>query len=207
MSLQEKPKLGCDVDGVVIDFIGYLLPFANRLLGTRVTYDQLFSFHPAECFGVTEDEFKAVHDQFHREVYRHDDTPRFEEAFLALSRLQSKFELHFLTAAQDHLVDIRTAYLQRHFPGCEVHFTQGFSTILGEMPGRVTKFRKAVELGLLAMIDDNPHEIEEWDPSQVPLIVHPQPWNARTPEVHQHIPRLDWPGTEAYLAALVTASV
>jgi 5'(3')-deoxyribonucleotidase len=192
-------KLGCDFYGAVIDFFGYLLPFANERLGTNLRYDQFFSFDPAPCFGLSSAEFKEVHDAFHREVYQHDETPKLARAFEALERLCGEYELHFITAAQDHLVEVRTAYLERHFPGCHVHFTNGYATILGSMPNRVSKFEKAIELGVDYMIDDNPKEIEEWDSEQVPLIIFPQPWNASVLETHPHVRRWDWDTIEANL--------
>lgn len=187
-------RLGVDVDGVVIDFFGYLLPFANTRLGTDLRYEDAAFFNPGECFGVSEAEFKLLHDRFHAEVYQHDETPEIEGAFAALARLNQHYEIHFITAAQDHLVEVRTKYLTSRVPGSVVHFTNGHSSILDHKPNRVTKFEKACELGVIALIDDNPHELESWDATRVPYISFAQPWNAAVAETHPEVLRTDWDG-------------
>ncbi len=194
-----KPVAAFDVDGIFLDFMGYLLPYANAKLGTDLTYDQIIWFDPAASFDVSTAVFKRIHDDFHLEVFRHDDMPIIAGSTEALQLIQTEFELVFLTAAQEHLVEVRTELLTRTFPGSTVHFTNGHGTILDHNSKRVSKLEKALELGAVCMVDDNPHEAEAWDTDQVQLICFAQPWNASILTTHPHIPRLDWPGILALL--------
>lgn len=185
-------RIGCDVDGVVINFFEFIRPFANSRLGTNVQYDEAIHFDIARNFGVDDKVFKEVHDAFHREVYDHDLTPEIPDSFTVLNGLAEMYEIHFITAAQDFLIDTRTRYLQSKVPGSHVHFTNGHTSILGQYPDRVTKFEKARELGVLAMIDDNPHELEHWEPDIVPYISFAQPWNQSIDTSHPHVHRMGW---------------
>lgn len=184
--------LAFDCDGVVIDFAGHFLPFANGELGTSLSYEDCHCHDLARSFGVSNEAMDKVHEKWHQ-LYSHDVLQPVDEALESLELLSARYRNIIITSRRPHL----EAVTRERFTQCPqvsgVYFALGRNNPFAGGDGRLHKPDLAEQLGALAMIEDSEEEFIHWSSDKVEPICFAHPWNECLIETHPHIPRLNWP--------------
>lgn len=159
-----KPRVGLDVDGVLADLLTHCLGVASRMIGRRVTVEEVTSY-----------DFAFVPESQTRTFWREVGAPgvcknlrRYPGAVEGVKKLREVAEVYCVTShlqAGSRWVHEREFWLKKHFdiPNAKVVHTHAKYTFAGAM-----------------LIDDKPKNIEEWareHPKGTPVL-WAQPYNA-----------------------------
>ena len=174
---------GFDIDDVMVDFIGGIASFHNRVYGTNLAKQDFDTYILSRYFGTTSDEAKERVVEFY-------ESPEFENlapvdgAVEAVCALKEKGdELHIITARGSvHTKEATLRFIERYFP------TGAFSTVnftyvdVRQEPVDY-KWYVARNLGLDTMLEDS--WTNAWKCSDLGIfsMLVDQPWNQpRYPE-------------------------
>jgi uncharacterized HAD superfamily protein len=187
-----KPIIGCDIDGVIVDFSGHFLQFANRRLGLCVTYEESRSHDFALCLGVTYEEGARLLEEWEA-LYGCFALEPIEGAMESLQKLRQRYDIVAITGRRPKLEPVTREWFAKHLPWMEVRFAIGRNDRYIGTSQRPHKTQLAEKIGAICLIDDNEHEFIHWDSKSVEPICFAHPWNECLVETHPHIPRLRWP--------------
>jgi 5'(3')-deoxyribonucleotidase len=170
-ALTQKPKLGIDVDDVVVDYVRGLLEFYNHTHFDRVRYEQIKDFKLQRTFSKTPtfESVMALMAHFsHHDYFR--KLPAVPNAIPGLRQLDLKYDVHLITARDERTAEDTFGWFHSngYFPK-NIHFTKD-------------KGLKAKELGLVAHVDDAIHNLDnivQHSPDTKPILYH-RPWNAHS---------------------------
>lgn len=172
-------RIGIDFDDVLVDFVPAFLYYHNRLYGTDVSKDDVWSYHFWEVFDIPKDEML-------RRIFSFLDSPEsgamrpIVGACKGVMAIGEEHELHIITGRQDRIAPMTSRLLLRHFGGAfsGVHFANHFS-------GDASHLSKGVicdRLGIDVLIDDSPaNALESAAPGRKVLLLD-APWNGAVAE-------------------------
>lgn len=165
MSLTSIPKLieiadnqptklvvAIDIDEVIAQFLPSMAQFHNEIYGTSYTMESFHSYDFTTVWGGTMEETSTkVRDFFDSGRVLHlDPVPG---ALEALTSLQADFELHIVTARQQHAEELTKKWINRHFPNIftDIHFGNHYSND-GKSRSKAEICRS---IGSCLLVDDN----------------------------------------------------
>lgn len=188
----KKPIIGCDIDGVIVDFYSNFLRFANEHHGLSITYEESRSHDLSLCLGLPYEETLRLHNEWEK-LHGCMALQPMEGAMEHIERIRQHYEIVAITARKPELMADTKEWFAKHLPEIEIHFAIGRNNRFGGKDERLHKTRMAEIIGATCLIDDNEHEFLHWDSELVKPICFAQPWNEGLAETHPHIPRLKWP--------------
>ena len=197
----EKQKIAVDIDGVIVDFVGSFLDFCNFRLGTNHRYEECTRHNFPKVLGLDQKVAANLLSDY-EDVYDVVNAPIIEEARVALTTLDDRYQLVSITSRRPRFEKTTREFFIHHFPFIEPFFANGHSNPYSGGPDRVSKSRMAERLEALCLIEDSEDELMSWDSDSVQPICYAQPWNACIAETHPHILRATWPELTEYLMSL-----
>lgn len=166
---KSKPRLGVDVDDVVIEYVRGLLEFYNHVHFDRVQYHNIRDFDLAKSFtkASKEEQLTAMMEHFSHHDY-FTKLPSVPTAIPALRALEQKYDIHYITARHENHQDRTYEWFHKHglFPA-NVHFAKQKGLV-------------ALTLGLETHIDDAVHNLDaiaKHSPNTNTILFN-RPWNA-----------------------------
>lgn len=186
-----KPILAFDIDGVVIDFFGPFLDFANQKLGTCLRYDECRCHDLGVAFGVSVETMKRVQREYETEN-RFKSPKTIDEAISSLWLLSTQYDISIVTSRKPDLELVTQQWFERNFPPASIYFSLGRNNPYAGGNSRLHKPQVCEQIGAICMFEDNEQEFQHWDSNIVEPIIFPQPWNECLVESHPHISRLNW---------------
>lgn len=164
-----KPRIACDIDEVLVDFLGSLIAFHNDTYGTSLTPENFNSYQFHNVWGGTVEDCNRKMQLFFESPHFLEGMRPLPAALDCLQSLKEKFELHVVTARQNKLQDVTRAWIQKHYPDIfeELHFGNHYAT---EGVAR-TKASMCAEINAILLIDDSFHYAVECAQAGIPVIL------------------------------------
>ena len=173
-----KPKIGCDLDDVLMPFTEHFIPLANDFFGTSYSPNHLLTYDPVTLFGTSEPEFRQVVYEFMNK--KAPDIQPIPDAKKHILRLAKTFDIHIVTARNSAYTQHTLTWLNDHFKDVfkGVHFCNFFAVDGHNNEHPMTKSDILLKYGMEALIDDNVDNINDVNAAGLTGILYGNyPWH------------------------------
>ena len=172
-------RIGVDIDGVVLDFVGAFLGLVREHYGTLLSHEDVFCHDLGQVLGLPKDMTLELVE----ETLRAGEFSPISGAPEALqSLIHQGHEITYITSRPNHHLDKTRAALIRNRIPCEEILSVNF----------LNKHEHATGLGLL--VEDSIEEAVKLGHSGLPVLLYSQPWNRGSRNVKGYFTRVsDWP--------------
>jgi len=170
-----KKKIGIDLDDVLLDFSGALIPWHNANYGTKYRYEDMTSYNLEDILQCPRYEIDRRMTDFHFSEEHYNALP-IPGAALALERLSQDHSLIVITSKADEMRPSMEAWLAKHFPNLieSVHFTNHH---LGDKSKKRKKSDVCREEGVQIFIDDACIHVTDVADICEKVFLLDRPWN------------------------------
>jgi len=165
-------KIGCDIDGVVLEFVPAYLEIFEKRYGRKVLEENIFSFDLWKPLKISKKEAIDITKELFTSK-KYPDLKFVEGAKRALLELSKGNEFNFLTARPDYAKDATQNtfdknFLNQDFP---IYYTGDFFN------GTLKKSDLCVNLDIKLMIEDNLKTAMECSDAGIDVFLFDRPWN------------------------------
>lgn len=171
-----KPVVAVDFDDVIANFNAAFSAFHNRVYGTRVEYNRIFSHDMHLVYECEESEIPARLDAFY-ESPEHGNMVPIENVWSALTELSRRFEIHVVTnrPASRHVETWN--WIDRWTPSVisDVHFTNLYGGI--EYSEKQPKSHVCKSIGARVLVEDAFKHAFEVAETGIHVLMPHRPWN------------------------------
>src|SRR3972149_1712367 len=170
--MEEKRKIGIDIDEVVAGFMEVFLEYTNNKKGTTFTMANLKSYHLWESgiHGSKEESIWEVGEFQNSSAF--DFIQILEGAKEGIQKISKYFNIYFITSRPVELENKTIKFFNNHFPKNNFKFI--FS---GEIHGGKTKGEICNELGVSLFVEDNAEYALDCAKRGVKTFLLEKPWN------------------------------
>jgi len=179
--MEEKIKIGIDIDEVVAGFMKCFLEYSNLNYGIQNSLEDITNYHLWEC-GIHDSKEESI-----RKVEEFQDSEYFDkinfvgDSKRGIENISKKHKVYFITSRPEKLKDKTVNFFYSNFP------KNGYSFVFsGEIYGGKTKAQICNELGIKLMIEDNADYALNCAKSGIKTFLLDKPWNNNY-EKHENI--------------------
>jgi uncharacterized HAD superfamily protein len=189
-------KLGIDLDGVVVDIVGQLLPYLSQICGRQISREEI------QCY-----EFETALQMSHQQVAQMMDIVREQDLFnqaapvdgsiacLRRFEVMDNLDWRFITSRPQWARAVTETWLSRHgFAHRELHLTDRGKPL-------------AIKLGLDVFIDDDILTARELTSQGIRVLLMDNPWNRREQLPNNCCRVANWDEVQHELARLFALDV
>jgi len=172
--MQNPVIIGFDLDDVLFDLMGPMVPWHNERYGTSLTRDEYFTFDLDKVWNCTGDEaWDRVCNYYQSEHYK--NSLPVEGALEGMKKLNEKYQCVIITARPESQETMVREWLDLHLPKVfdEVVFTNHFN----KDGVKRTKSSVCLELGVKLFVEDAIHNAEDVAGAGIPVLLMDTPWN------------------------------
>jgi 5'(3')-deoxyribonucleotidase len=176
--MSEARRIAVDIDEVLASFTPALANYYNEVhnQGPDITIDSFVSYDFDVVWKCTKEDCQKIMENFFKSDHFKKGIKPIEGALDGLILLSSRYELHVVTARQNHLADLTLQWLESHYPNtfADVHFANHYSS--DGSPSR-KKSEICLEIGAQLLIDDSLRYAEDCASKGIPTILFGNyPW-------------------------------
>lgn len=191
--------IGVDVDDVLADFTGALLPHLNGVYKTSIVYEEIHSMRLERVWRVPAENIKRhIHDFIPREAKI---LKPYLDAFAPLVTLKSAgHEAQVVTSRPSFIRDDTINWVEEHFRGIfsRHHVTNQYGEGV-----RTTKQELCLKEGIGLLIDDNPEYATNCSRNGIKVVLIDRPWNRTLKENSKIIRVAGWAQVESAIERLI----
>lgn len=193
MLKRPRPLIGVDVDDVIVDFVRPFLWFCKHRHQIDVRYEDCHDHNLATVMDLSTEQFQELLTEY-EDTFDQEYPLLVEGATPRIGELYDYFDLVAITSRRGRfLIEATKRFFARELPFIELYFANGRNNPLGTIKGRPGKVQLAETLGLVALIEDNPAEVEHVvGYTSVEMVVLAQPWNKKLVKPHPEVFRGNW---------------
>ena len=164
MIIEQPKKVGADLDGVIVDYVPFLLEGWNKIEGTNYTMEDLWKTGEPDLRAGQSEISKIVNEHIKKRIFRKPDP--IKGALDGIKQLREKgHTIHFLTHRWRESKEDAVWWLEKYGVKYE---SISFGNEKGEM---------GALLGVDWIIDDHESSIENAMVYGIKSIIFPTPWN------------------------------
>jgi len=168
----EKPKIGVDIDEVVVEFFRRYLELFNERFEKNLSFNNITQYHIWDLTDVSKKDSLKLAEEFYNSKH-FDNLNLVEGVKEALSKLNGNYEIHFITSRPESLKEKTKNFLNAFFK--DFHFDLHFS---GEVWGESrTKGEVCKNLGIKFMVEDNAEYAYDCAKKGIKTFLLDKPWN------------------------------
>ena len=185
MKINQKSKIGIDIDEVVTQTITSLLKYINNKRGTNYSFDKVtnYSLWKTEIHNSKEESIKEFEEFQFSENF--DNLPLIEFAKESLEKLKKSYELIFITARPSTTSYKTSSFFKNLFPEDDFEIIYSGGIYGGKTKGEICK-----ELGIDFFIEDNMDYALGSAKKGIKTFLFDKPWN-RNYEKHENIVKVN----------------
>jgi len=163
----KKPVIMWDLDDTVWDFNRPFSEFMGGITGTKVEYEDLWSFHFQDIYGLPEEAMSGHIQHFCHN--HHEKIVLYPDSIPGLRSLQGKAHQLSVTARKDKLADITHQHL----------INSGIADLFAEVRFSNLKSKLDIckEVGATVAVDDAVHNATELAAAGIKVYMPRRPWN------------------------------
>lgn len=170
--VEEKMKIGIDIDEVVVEFFSVYLKLFNERFGKNLVLDDIFKFEIWKCIDVSKDDILKLAEDFNNSE-KFFEVPLVEGVQESLNKLNKIFDINFITSRPENIVEKTNFFLNDHF--AEIDFNVYFSG--GIWNNKKSKTQICKELGIKILIEDRRKYALGCAQEGIKVLLFDKPWN------------------------------
>lgn len=152
MKIDEKKRIGIDIDEVVVEFMANFLIYSNKKNNTFFTSEDVTNYR------LWETKIHKSKEESIKEVLEFQNSPYFDKIDLiegakeGLEEISKNRQIYFITSRPEEIKDKTKSFFNKHFP------KNGFNILYsGELyGGKLSKTEICKNLEIPLIIEDNP---------------------------------------------------
>ena len=117
--MENKLKIGIDIDGVIADYVKKFLEFYNKKTRSNFTSKDWVTYNFWDFIPMTKEEGKVLMDEFYS-LEDFDEIPLIEGSKEAIDRLAKQNQIYIITARPLRWNEKTNNFFKRHFPGKQI---------------------------------------------------------------------------------------
>ncbi|MEK6917497.1 MAG: hypothetical protein AABW51_00975 [Nanoarchaeota archaeon] len=170
--MEEKRKIGIDIDECVVEFVRGYLEIYKKSSGREFSFDQITSYNFWECLPISKVEAISLANIFY-ESDRFRNLPLIDGAKDALRCLSTNYNLFLITSRPIKVKDKTQDFFKRNFPvmDLKILFSGDF------FKGGLKKSEICKQRGIEIMVEDNGVYAENCANAGVSVLLLDKPWN------------------------------
>ena len=173
-----KPVLAVDFDDVIANFNAAFSAFHNRVYGTSVEYNRIFSHDMHLVYECDESEMPARLDAFYESI-EHADMKPIESAWSNLGQISELFEIHVVTNRPASRHNETWNWIYCWSPHLDIISHVHFTNFYGGRGHDVKQPKSAVckEIGAKVLVEDAFKHALEVSEAGIRVMMPHRPWN------------------------------
>lgn len=182
--MEEKLKIGIDIDEVVVEFFKKYLELFNEKFEKNIDFDSWTKYNIWDFTDISREDALGLVNEF-QESGGLDDLELVEGVKEALMELNQKYEIYFITSRPQSIKEKTENFLKNLFSefNFELHFSGG---VWNDSKSKVTICN---ELGIKIMVEDNADYALGCAEKGVKVFLLDKPWNQNVEE-HENVIRV-----------------
>jgi len=181
-----KPKIGIDIDEVVVEFMEKFLIYSNKKNDTSFTLEEVTNYY------LWETKIHISKEESIKEVLEFQNSPYFDKIGLikgakeGLEKLSKNYQIYFVTSRPEEMKDKTQYFFNKHFP------KNGFNILYsGDLyGGKLSKMEICKNLEIPLIIEDNPNYALDCAREGIKVFLLDKPWNKHY-EQHENITKVN----------------
>lgn len=187
--MEEKLKIGIDLDDVVFEFVKLFLEYSERKFGKKILFKDVFSYQFADVLNVSlEEVLDLVKQMSTKEVF--ENMALVENSKKSILELSKKYEIYFITSRVYKEGTLES--LKKHFEEFDfelIFSSNPYAKTLGKHKGEI-----CLEEGINFMVEDSYEHANNCAESGIKTFLLDKPWNQRR-DLNKNIIRVkNWKG-------------
>lgn len=172
----QQQVVAFDFDDVLMHFNVGFIAFHNRIYGTNIKYNEVFSYDMELVYGCDAEVILERVKAFYQSS-DHAEVEPIPGAVEAVRCLRDRHLLDIVTSRPDTFRECTHTWIERFFPGIfrALHFTNGFGAANGVRKRLKSEICK--EIGAIVLVDDALKHAEEVAKKGIPVLLPDRPWN------------------------------
>jgi len=167
------PKLGVDLDGVIVDTDPVFRKYIKKVTGLSFTRDMITSYFYENCLPITKKDVDNAYELMRKDLVWK-NIPLLKDAKRVLTALANVFEIFIITARPEDSKEQTDEFLKEHgLPVKEIYFV--------DETQRKLEIIKELSFGVSAFIEDRLDFASEIARAGIDTYLLDYPWN-RTDE-------------------------
>lgn len=186
--MSQPKKIGVDLDDILLDIIGGLFSWHNRLYGTSNKKEDVRPFELSSSWGCTKEEAVSRVLAFYQ-TNEHAECLPIPGSLEAMNTFSQSHELVIITSKPANLETMTHAWVERHFPNVfqGIYFTSSFITPEHQ---QIKKSELCRELGIEIFIDDSIGNVLDVATVCERVFLFDCPWNQENVALPANVTRI-----------------
>lgn len=171
--MEEKMKIGVDLDEVIVEFVRAFLDFYNQKFDTNYFFEQWRTYNFWEVFGKTKEETVRVVDEFYNSKL-FDEMKLIDGSKESIEKLAEKNQLSIVTSRPLRFREKTEKFSKKYFSTIPIKIFYSNSTSEGHDSG---KARVCKREGIEIFIEDDLECAVKCAEAGVRVFLLSKPWN------------------------------